>query len=96
MSGNPLNGRKRGEHVISCMASLVPNIHEDIVDLWDAVTPKLLTYLNGQCLIIKINTNYWYYKSYFNEEVLFCIMHVCTNNYVMCFLKNCIVYEVIF
>ena len=51
MCGNPLNGRKRGEHVIGCMASLAPNIHDDIVDLWDAVTPKLLTYLNGQSLL---------------------------------------------
>ncbi|XP_065915103.1 maestro heat-like repeat-containing protein family member 1 [Dysidea avara] len=46
LCGNPLNGRNRGEHVINCMASLVPNIHEDIVELWDAVTPKLLSYLN--------------------------------------------------
>ena len=48
LCGNPLNGRNRGEHVINCMASLGPNIHEDIVELWDAVTPKLLTYLNGE------------------------------------------------
>lgn len=46
LAGYPHNGG-RGEHVLNCMTALVPNLHEDLVDLWDAVVPKLLSYLCG-------------------------------------------------
>lgn len=50
MAGHPHNGQERGEHVLNCMTAIVPNLHEDLVDLWDAVIPKLLSYLNGNCV----------------------------------------------
>ncbi|CAI8027044.1 Maestro heat-like repeat-containing protein family member 1 [Geodia barretti] len=48
LAGHPHNGQGRGEHILHCMTALVPNLHEDLVDLWDAVIPKLLSYLNEQ------------------------------------------------
>ena len=33
--------------MLACMRALVPNLHEDLVDLWDAAIPKLLTSLTG-------------------------------------------------
>jgi hypothetical protein len=48
LAGHPHNGQGRGEHILNCMTALVPNLHEDLVDLWDAVIPKLLSYLNEQ------------------------------------------------
>ena len=47
LAGNPRNGQERGEHVVNCMKALVPILHERLVDLWDAVVPKLLSYLSG-------------------------------------------------
>ena len=35
----------RGVHVLKLMKALSPNIHEDLVSLWDAVIPKLITQL---------------------------------------------------
>ena len=35
----------RGVHVLKLMRALSPNIHEDLVSLWDAVLPKLTTQL---------------------------------------------------
>ena len=35
----------RGVHVLKLMRALSPNIHEDLVSLWDAVIPKLTTQL---------------------------------------------------
>ena len=46
-AGHPHNGQGRGEHVLNCMTAVVPNLHDDLVDLWDAVVPKLLSYLSG-------------------------------------------------
>jgi hypothetical protein len=48
LAGHPHNGDARGEHVLNCMKAVVPNLHEDLVDLWDAVIPKLLSYLSEQ------------------------------------------------
>ena len=48
MSGFPHNGRDRGEHVLSCMQALGPNLHEDVVTLLDAAIPRLLAYLTGK------------------------------------------------
>lgn len=50
LAGYPHNGQERGEHVLNCMKAVVPILHEDLVDLWDAVIPKLLSYLTGRCL----------------------------------------------
>lgn len=47
LSGHPHNGQERGEHVLACMRALVPNLHEDLVGLWEAAIPKLLTSLTG-------------------------------------------------
>lgn len=47
LAGYPHNGQERGEHVLNCMKAVVPILHEDLVDLWDAVIPKLLSYLTG-------------------------------------------------
>lgn len=33
--------------MLACMRALVPNLHEDLVDLWDAAIPKLLASLTG-------------------------------------------------
>ena len=48
MCGNPHEGRGRGEYVLTAMKALSPNLREELVDLWDAVIPKLLTYLSGE------------------------------------------------
>ena len=49
LAGYPHNGQERGEHLLLCMRAVVPNLHEELVDLWDAVIPKLLSYLTGTC-----------------------------------------------
>ncbi|KAI6647039.1 Maestro heat-like repeat-containing protein family member 1 isoform X2 [Oopsacas minuta] len=43
----PIDGPNelRGVHVLKLMKALSPNIHEDLVSLWDAVIPKLITQL---------------------------------------------------
>ena len=48
MCGNPHDGRGRGEYVLTAMKALSPNLREELVELWDAVIPKLLTYLSGE------------------------------------------------
>ncbi|KAJ8303306.1 hypothetical protein KUTeg_019702 [Tegillarca granosa] len=45
LAGRPTNGRERGQHVLSTMKGLSPNLNENIVELWDTVIPKLLQYL---------------------------------------------------
>jgi len=47
LAGYPQNGRKRGEHVLMCMQVLCPNMKEELVELWNMVVPKLLSYLQG-------------------------------------------------
>ena len=54
MCGNPHAGGNRGEYVLAAMKALSPNLREELVDLWDAVIPKLLSYLSGQCYCISI------------------------------------------
>ena len=48
MCGNPYAGGGRGEYVLAAMKALSPNLREELVELWDAVIPKLLSYLSGQ------------------------------------------------
>ncbi|KAH9515723.1 Maestro heat-like repeat-containing protein member 1 [Bulinus truncatus] len=45
--GHPNNGRERGVHILNLMKNISPNLHENIVGLWDAVIPKLISYLKG-------------------------------------------------
>ena len=47
MAGRPNGGRKRGLHVLKLMQGLSPNLHENIVGMWDTVIPKLIQYLEG-------------------------------------------------
>ncbi|XP_059158762.1 maestro heat-like repeat-containing protein family member 1 isoform X2 [Physella acuta] len=47
MAGHPKSGRDRGIHVLNLMKNLSPNLHDNIVGLWDAVIPKLNSYLDG-------------------------------------------------
>lgn len=47
LAGYPHKGMKRGEHVLTCMKALCPNLKEELVELWDMVLPKLLSYLHG-------------------------------------------------
>ncbi|XP_012944683.1 maestro heat-like repeat-containing protein family member 1 isoform X2 [Aplysia californica] len=46
LAGRPRNGRERGIHVLNLMKGLSPNLHDGIVGLWDAVIPKLISYLD--------------------------------------------------
>ncbi|XP_063951706.1 maestro heat-like repeat-containing protein family member 1 [Lytechinus pictus] len=45
MAGRPDNGRQRGVYVLKLMLGLSPNLNESIADMWDAVIPKLIQYL---------------------------------------------------
>ncbi|XP_041376876.1 maestro heat-like repeat-containing protein family member 1 [Gigantopelta aegis] len=45
LSGHPMRGRQRGVNILQCMMGLSLNIHENLVELWDAVIPKLVSYL---------------------------------------------------
>lgn len=45
--GHPHKCGGRGEQVLHCLKALVPLLNEDFVDLWDAIIPKLLAYLDG-------------------------------------------------
>ena len=38
----------RGEHILNCLKAMAPMLQEEIVELWDAVIPKLLNYLSGK------------------------------------------------
>ncbi|KAK6184716.1 hypothetical protein SNE40_007128 [Patella caerulea] len=44
-AGRPANGGERGIHVLTLMKALSPNLHENLVELWDTVIPKLIQYL---------------------------------------------------
>ncbi|PIK34373.1 putative maestro heat-like repeat-containing protein family member 1, partial [Apostichopus japonicus] len=44
-AGLPMNGRGRGIYCLNLLQSLSPNIHDNIVDMWDTVIPKLVQYL---------------------------------------------------
>lgn len=48
MAGRPDNGRQRGVHVLKLMLGLSPNLNESIADMWDAVVPKLIQYIEGE------------------------------------------------
>ena len=48
MAGHPLSGRRRGVHVLTAMKALSPLLHESLVELWDAVIPKLIQYVEGK------------------------------------------------
>ncbi|KAI0215333.1 Maestro heat-like repeat-containing protein family member 1 [Lamellibrachia satsuma] len=49
MAGHPMSGRRRGVHVLTAMKALSPLLHESLVELWDAVIPKLIQYVkDGQ------------------------------------------------
>jgi len=54
LAGRPLNGRERGVHVLNLMKGLSPNLHENLVELWDIVIPKLVQYLEGTSPLIMI------------------------------------------
>lgn len=45
LAGQPHNGRERGVYVLNLMKDLSPNLHGDLIQLWDAVIPKLIQYL---------------------------------------------------
>ncbi|XP_025115241.1 maestro heat-like repeat-containing protein family member 1 isoform X3 [Pomacea canaliculata] len=45
LCGWPQNGRNRGMHVLQLMKNLSPNLHENLVEIWDTVVPKLIGYL---------------------------------------------------
>ncbi|GFS16071.1 maestro heat-like repeat family member 1 [Elysia marginata] len=48
LAGWPKNGDGRGLYVLHLMKDMSPNLHDGIVDLWDAVIPKLVTYLEDK------------------------------------------------
>lgn len=50
MLGNPQVGRARAENILNCLQSLIPLLNDDLTELWDAVIPKLLSYLDGKNL----------------------------------------------
>ena len=56
MCGHPHNGGGRGEYVLATMKALSPNLREELVELWDAVIPKLLSYLSGECSVLSMLT----------------------------------------
>eukprot|EP00041_Stephanoeca_diplocostata_P036701 m.1350360 g.1350360 ORF g.1350360 m.1350360 type:complete len:1108 (+) comp24920_c0_seq2:247-3570(+) len=43
--GHPLE-KQRGHHILYLFEGISPNIHDDVVDLWDDVIPRLLAYLD--------------------------------------------------
>ncbi|XP_067937977.1 maestro heat-like repeat-containing protein family member 1 [Watersipora subatra] len=47
IAGIPMSSRspQRGEHVLKAMMALVPNLHQDLISVWDDVIPKLLSKL---------------------------------------------------
>lgn len=52
MAGHPMSGRRRGVHVLTAMKALSPLLHESLVELWDAVIPKLIQYVKGKKMLI--------------------------------------------
>lgn len=49
--GHPLE-RCRGLHILNTMLQIVPNLHENLVDLWEEVIPKLLAYFQKQTGVV--------------------------------------------
>lgn len=47
MAGHPHGSGGRGIHVLNLLMALGPNLHENVVDLWDAIIPKLTEFLEG-------------------------------------------------
>lgn len=45
ITGHPLKGGGRGIHILNFLKSYSPNIHPNIVEMWDTVIPKLTVYL---------------------------------------------------
>ena len=54
MAGRPKGGRKRGLHVLKLMQGISPNLHENIVGMWDTVVPKLIQYLEGMYMYMQL------------------------------------------
>ena len=46
--GHPSHGHQRGLHVLHTMKAISPILHENLVDLWDKVIPKLVKYIEGE------------------------------------------------
>ena len=53
--GRP-NVADRGEHILNCLQAMGPILQDELVELWDAVIPKLLNYLGGVCMPTTIIT----------------------------------------
>ena len=51
LAGRPNNGRERGVYVLNLMKDLSPNLHDDLIQLWDTVIPKLIQYLEGELFV---------------------------------------------
>ena len=47
LSGTPLVEKNRGHSVLLLMKQMSPNLHPNIVELWDNVIPKLILNLEG-------------------------------------------------
>ena len=62
LAGHPHNGQGRGEHVLNLMKALAPNLKEELTELWDAVIPKLQSYLSGKK------------RTHLNITVIICIL----------------------
>ncbi|XP_064611998.1 maestro heat-like repeat-containing protein family member 1 [Liolophura sinensis] len=45
LAGRPTNGNDRGIHVLTLMQYISPNLHENLVSIWDTVIPKLVHFL---------------------------------------------------
>lgn len=60
LAGHPHNGRNRGEHILTSMKVLCSNLKEELVELWDVVVPKLLSYLHGTDFGIDYYITYLY------------------------------------
>lgn len=58
MAGVPSAGRNRGEFVLKAMQALVPNLHHDLVLVWDEIIPKLLGKLASRyrvCIVYTVH-----------------------------------------
>lgn len=47
MAGYPFGSGGRGVHVLNLLMALGLNLHENVVELWDAIIPKLTQFLEG-------------------------------------------------
>ena len=56
--------------MLNLMKDLSPNLHDDLIQLWDTVIPKLIQYLEGKfsfkCLVIYSSVVSLYIISYYN------------------------------